>query len=150
MSTEKIGSINSKSCQVKWSFEVNPAASSWMDLRRPEVLPEISRTSHQKFLTCFLGGIDVSKCLAIKLKDRKTLRFIVLFKALVEALTYFWQLWACDSREITVTCCQLWEDSRAIPWARMFLVNHCGTKALGQTSPHYKDTDDAFGRDDMT
>lgn len=33
------------------------------------------------------------------------LRFITLFKALVEALTYFWQLWVWDSREITVTFC---------------------------------------------
>lgn len=92
MSTGKIGSINSKSCQVKSSFEVNPAASSWLNLRPPEVLPEISRTLHQRFLACLLGGIDTSKCLAMKLKDRKTLKFITLFKALVEALIYFWQL----------------------------------------------------------
>lgn len=104
MSTGKIGSINSESCQVKSSFEVNPAASSWLDLRWPEGLLEISETLHQVFLTCLPGGMDMSKCLAIKLTDRKTLRFIILFKALVEALTYFWQLWACDSREITVTC----------------------------------------------
>lgn len=149
MSTGKIGGINSKSCQVKSSFEVNPAASSWPDLRQPEVLPESSRTLHQSFLTCLLGGIGMSKCLAIKLKDRKTLRFITLLKALVQALTYLWQLWAWDSREITVICCQLWEDSRAVPWARMFLVNHWGTEAPGQTSPHYKNTEGAFGRDYM-
>lgn len=89
MSTGKIGSINSKSCQVKSSFEVNPAASSWLDLRWPEVLPEISRTLQQRFLTSLIGGIDMSKCLAIKPKDRKTLRFIRQVKALVEDLTYF-------------------------------------------------------------
>lgn len=115
MNTGKIGSINSKSCQVKSSFEVNPAASSWLDLRWREVHPEISRTLHQRFLTCLLGAIDISKCLAIKLKDRKTLRFTRLLKALIEALTYFWQLWAWDSREITVICCQLWEDKQGCP-----------------------------------
>jgi len=45
------------------------------------------------------------KYLTVKLRDGKTLRFIMLIGTLVEAPMCLWELWTWDSRDTTVLCC---------------------------------------------